>query len=456
MHLRALIFGSIIALAARAQKVVLRGATVLEMTGASPHAADLVLEGERIAEVLPPGMGQGERVIDLRGKFVLPGLADLHAHVLIQPTDEQGRLAPQVDRELSLLALRVLLAHGVTTVRDPGAATEAAVTYRAMLAAGKIEGPRLWTCGRILNTGAADSEPFTPVQTAEDVRREIRWQALTGVDCVKVYAAVGPELLGAALEEAHAHGLQVLGHLQATTWIEAVALGIDGLEHAAPWTRDLLPDPSGMDEGLFGRVEWLERLDPTAEPVRRLVAELARSRVPVDLTLIAMHTKLFGDSARWQRNLDLSLLPSTVVRGFRAGAFTRRWRQPQFARAHAAWPKLLAWVRALQEGGVLLTAGTDTPSPWIVPGASLHDELLLLEEAGIPRVAVLQMATRNAALALGREREQGTVEAGKLADLLVLSANPLADLRNTRRIELVIQRGRLLSPTDILSQHGRP
>ena len=456
MRLRALIFGSIIALAAHAQRVVLRGATVLEMTGASPRAADLVLEGERIAEVVPPGKGHGEQVIDLSGKFVLPGLADLHAHVLVHPTDEQGQLGPQVDRELSLLALRVLLAHGVTTVRDPGAATEAAVTYRSMLAAGKIEGPRLWTCGRILNVSTVDAEPFTPVRTVEDVRREVRWQALAGVDCVKAYAAVGPKLLGVALAEAHAHGLRVVGHLQATTWMEAAALGIDGLEHAAPWTRDLLLDPNGMAVGLFGRVEWLERLDTRAEPVRKLVAELARSRVPVDLTLIAMHTKLFGDSARWQRNPDLNLLPSTVIRGFRAGAFTRRWTKPQFARGHAAWPKLLAWVKALHEGGVLLTAGTDTPNPWIVPGASLHDELLLLEEAGIPRLAVLQMATRNAAIALGREREQGTVEAGKVADLLVLSADPLADLRNTRLIELVIQRGRLLKPTDILSQHGRP
>jgi len=157
-----------------------------------------------------------------------------------------------------------------------------------------------------------------------------------------------------------------------------------------------------------------------------------------------MHTKLFGDSDRWQRNPDLLLLPATLVKGFRAGAFTRGWTEAQYVRAHAAWPKLLDWVRMLYEGGVLLTTGTDTPTPWIVPGASLHDEMLLLEEAGIPRAEVLRIATRNGAIALHREAEQGTVERGKLADLVVLSADPLADLHNTRRIEMVIQRGRIL------------
>src|SRR5256885_10000358 len=157
-----------------------------------------------------------------------------------------------------------------------------------------------------------------------------------------------------------------------------------------------------------------------------------------------MNTKLFGDSDRWQRNPDLALVPANVVKGFRAEASTRRWTPAQYVRAHAAWPKLLAWVRTLYQGGVLLTSGTDTPTPWVVPGASLHDEMLFLEEAGIPRAEVLRIATRNAAVALHREAEQGTIERGKIADLVVLGKDPLADLRNTRRIEMVIQRGKML------------
>jgi imidazolonepropionase-like amidohydrolase len=421
--------------------IVLRGATVLDMTGAPPHRADVVLDGERIAAIVPPGEGKADRTIDLTGKFLLPGFADLHAHVLLHPTDAKGRLAARPDRGLSLLVLKLLLAYGVTTVRDPGAETEAAVALRKSLAKGAIAGPRLWTCGRILDTGSVESMPFARVETADEARSEVRRQAAAGVDCIKAYSGITPDLLRAILDEAHAHRLPVLGHLHATTWREAVGLGIDGIEHAAPWTQDIVPR-SGA--GLFGRVEWLERLDLEEFPVQTLIAALARRRVPVDLTLIAMHTKLFGDSDRWQRNPDLSLVPASLVKGFRAGAFTRAWTPAQYVRAHAAWPKLLAWARALHDGGVLLTTGTDTPTPWIVPGASLHDELLLLEEAGISRAEVLRIATRNAAIALHREAEQGTVERGKVADLVVLAADPLVNLRNTRRIEMVIQRGRIL------------
>src|SRR5256885_15349998 len=94
--------------------IVLRGATVLDMTGAPPQRADVVLDGERIAAVLPPGEGKGDRTVDLTGKFLLPGFADLHAHVLVHPTDATGRLAANADRGLSLLTLKLLLAHGVT------------------------------------------------------------------------------------------------------------------------------------------------------------------------------------------------------------------------------------------------------------------------------------------------------------------------------------------------------
>src|SRR4051812_14771122 len=124
--------------------IVLRGAMLLDMTGAPPHRADVVLDGERIAAVVPPGQGKGDRAVDLTGKFLLPGFADLHAHVLLHPTDAAGHVAAKADRALSLLTLKLLLAHGVTSVRDPGAETEAAVALRSSHAAGTIAGPRLW------------------------------------------------------------------------------------------------------------------------------------------------------------------------------------------------------------------------------------------------------------------------------------------------------------------------
>src|SRR5256885_280305 len=154
--------------------IVLRGATVLDMTGAPPHRADVVLDGERIAAVVPPGQGKGDRTVDLTGKFLLPGFADLHAHVLLHPIDPSGRPAAKADRGLSRLLLKLLLTHGVTTARDPGAEKEAAVALRAALAAGTVPGPRLWTCGRILDAGGIESEPFVRIQTARAAPRSGR------------------------------------------------------------------------------------------------------------------------------------------------------------------------------------------------------------------------------------------------------------------------------------------
>src|SRR5256885_4958959 len=173
--------------------IVLRGATLLDMTGASPHRADVVIEGERIAAVVSPGAGKGDRTVDLTGKFLLPGFADLHAHVLLHPTDAKGHLAAKPDRALTLLTLKLLLAHGVTSVRDPGAETEAAVALRKSLAAGTIAGPRLWACGRILHTGTGDSQPFVRGGTAEGGRGEGRQPAGAGGGCIQADARSRPE-----------------------------------------------------------------------------------------------------------------------------------------------------------------------------------------------------------------------------------------------------------------------
>jgi imidazolonepropionase-like amidohydrolase len=204
------------------------------MTGAPPRRADVVIDGERIAAVLAEGQGRGDRIVDLTGKFLLPGFADLHAHVLVHPVDAQGNLAPHADRALSLATLKLLLAYGVTTVRDAGAETEPAVEYRKELAAGAIPGPRLFTCGRILEGGNVTSAPFTKIANAEEARDEVASQALAGVDCIKAHAGIGPDLLRAIIDEAHAHHLPVIGHLSGTTWKQAIDLGIDGIEHVVP------------------------------------------------------------------------------------------------------------------------------------------------------------------------------------------------------------------------------
>jgi imidazolonepropionase-like amidohydrolase len=168
----------------------------------------------------------------------------------------------------------------------------------------------------------------------------------------------------------------------------------------------------------------------------------------VDPTLVAYDTKLRGDDPMYLQSPDLALLPPVMLAGWKSGTFTSSWTSDDYARGHALWPKVLALVRLYHRRGVRLLAGSDTPNPWVVPGASLHRELELLVDAGIPPIEVLTLATRNGAEALGLDA--GEVAPGRRADLVVLGADPIQDIRNTRRIELVFKDGRAWRPGELL------
>lgn len=437
--LLALLF--VFALAARAD-VVLHNVTVID--GGTRAGQDIVMRGQSIVSVAPHAAHpKNAQVIDGSGRFVIPGLVDMHVHVLLHPWDDKGDIRPRFDRDASLAMLELLLQQGVTTIRDPGSETEAAVTLRDLVNRGDVRGPRIFTAGRILNQSSFNPEPFLPVKTAEDVRREIRWQKAAGVDVIKIYGSMTPELTKVAIEEAHAAGLPVIGHLQRTTWTEAAKLGIDGIEHFAPWAPSYLPEAAraSYQQSLFGRVYWLEHVDVNGPEIAEMIAAMKEHGVTLDPTLIALHTKFFGNDPRWLQNRDLALAPRAFTSGWAAGSFTKGWTDAQYAEAQQAWPKQLALIRKIYEGGVRLTVGTDTPTPWIVPGTSVHDEMALLVSAGIPPAAVLEMATRNAARALKRERELGAIAPGMRADLVVLAKNPLEKIEHTRAIEMVFQRG---------------
>ncbi|HYC61796.1 MAG TPA: subclass B3 metallo-beta-lactamase [Thermoanaerobaculia bacterium] len=426
-----------------ARGFVLHNATVIDGTGAAARSGmDVIMRGEKIVDVVAANVAQhpdGAHVIDATGKFVIPGLVDMHAHLLLHPWNEQGEIEPRYDRESAREHLRLFLRFGVTTVRDPGAETADAVLLRNLVRDRKVTGPTIFTAGRILTSSNFNPEPFVIVRDEDAVRGEIRWQANAGVDAIKVYSSMPPELVKVAIDEAHRHELPLIGHLQRTTWTEAARLGIDGLEHAAPWSDVYIPASAreAAPGGMLARVHWLEHLDEKA--IDAMVAALAEHRVAVDPTLMAMHTKFFK-----QDSPDFALVPEKVRKGWPAGDFTKEWTREQYARAQRSWPTLLRLTKKMYDAGVHLVAGTDTPTPWIVPGASLHDELRLFADAGIPPHAILRMATFDAARALRREKEFGSIAPGLRADLIVLSKDPLASIANTRAIEHVIHRGELV------------
>ena len=357
--------------------LVLNHVTVIDVVrGVAQPNRTIEIEGSRIRAVLPAAGYRppaGAAIHDLPGRYVLPGFVDMHAHVLFPPLDDDGRPLPSFDRETSLALLRTLLFAGITTVRDPGDATEAAVAMRSMISRGEVIGPRLITAGRILTAAPVRHAIYATVTDERQVREEVAWQAQAGVDLIKLYQDLSPALVRAAIEEAHRRGLRVVGHLQSTTWTEAARMGIDFIAHAAPWAPEFL-DPAARAAyrpDMFGRVYWLEHLDLDSPAVQEMIAALVEHHVSVDPTLMAFRTKFWGDDPRYTANPRRAEAPPKLWAGFARRSNTADWTPDQYRAARAQWPKLLALVKRMHDRGVLLTAGTDTPFPWIVPGREL-------------------------------------------------------------------------------------
>jgi hypothetical protein len=310
----------------------------------------------------------------------------------------------------------------------------------------------MFTAGRIIEHRPAEEglAGWARVVTTEaEVQEEVRGQAAAGVDWVKLYRGVPPELVAAGIEEAHSLGVPVIGHMGATTWGEAAALGIDMLVHSG-WGTPMdevvnLEDPASATD----REWYLAYASATGgEKFERLMATLTEHEVVVVPTLSITQASGLGADATLLPLFETELAPDAHVEDW----WSEGWqaRHPQYdpdseeeaeMLATVYFPGVLAIVRGYFEGGVRLGVGTDVGNSWMTPGVVYHHELALYQEAGIPPLEILKMATRNGAEALGILDEVGTVEAGKRADLLVLRADPAADIRNTRSIEHVFLGG---------------
>lgn len=438
--------------------------TVIDGTGMQPQPdMTVAIENGRITFVGPTSRQHPfviSRTIDGQNKFLLPGLIDTHAHVTyLDWVGPEGASTAMYNDSVSRATLRLLLAFGVTTVRNPGGPTGEAVALRDRVAAGQIAGPTILTAGYILNLASRFDGLTRPVANEDDIRREVSAQAAAQVDFVKIYSNMPPNLVTFAIREAHKRGLRVIGHLQATSWTAAARLGIDGICHGASWAIEELPlerreayrRAIGERGPIHARLDWLDDVQPDGPEIRTMIAELAQRRIPVDPTLIAYATKFKGSDPRFVDSPDLAFAPAAMRTSFTVLNPVRDWTTQDFEHAWRSWPKMDALVQAYSHRGVLLTAGSDEPNPWVVPGPSLHTELELLVEAGLSPLAVLTVATRNGAESLGILKDVGTVSVGKRADLIVLDRDPTKDIKNTRAISLIIARGRILHPSELLA-----
>lgn len=437
--------------------VALVGATVIDGTSAAPRRAmTVVIEGGRITYVGPAAGARipaSARRLDLTGKWLIPGFVDTHVHLPVGPNRSH--------------VLNQLLSFGITAMRVPVGGVTA---LRDSIERGETIAPTVRTAGDMIDADDAVFPYAVRVHDEAGVRREVRRQAALRVDFIKLYTGLPPDLAAAAIDEAHAHGLKVIGHLGRTTWGEAAASGIDALTHSyiAGLAHSIVPAAerealrgfyfpnAAFEPALFDRWQAVMRADSSG--LLQLAERLSAARITVDPNLVLGEAILFGDQPSvLERNEPTLALPAQQVawRGKRH-PYSESWTPAQMASAQRAWPVMLGAIRTLHARGVHLTAGTDLNNPWMVAGTSLHRELELLVSAGIPPLDVLTIATRNGAEAVGLLHETGTIAAGKRADLVVLGGDPVADIRNTRKVERVWLGGRELDPVALMPASRAP
>ncbi|MBL8980854.1 MAG: amidohydrolase family protein [Gemmatimonadetes bacterium] len=435
------------------QLTVIRDVTVIDGpdSRARPHMDVTVQEG-RIREVMPtrraaPG---GARIIDGRGKFLLPGFVDTHAHVAIGPVSYRvvggtPEMSFAYDHAASLHTLRTLLAFGVTMIRNPGGPAELAVALRDSLERGLLVGPRVRTAGEAIDVFASPGMGRA-ASTPEAMREEVRRQAALGVDYIKLYAGLTLPLVKAGVEEAHARGLKAITHTAFTTWTDAANAGVDGIVHVVPGSPALIaadrrPDYIKTMKGTQFMATWFRFADTSSREVRAMIEALVQHQTWLDLTLVTFDAMFRGNTPAIRESADLAHAAPVLRENWRGFDLAVGWTPQDFADAAAVWPRVEAFVQALYRAGVRMTVGTDANNPWTVPGISFHREMELLVKAGIPAPVVLRMATLDGAKSLGLDGEIGTVEAGKRADLVLLDADPRANISNTQRIAQVFLRG---------------
>ncbi|GAB3435898.1 amidohydrolase family protein [Actinophytocola sediminis] len=432
--------------------------TVIDMTGAPPRPDQTVLvAGERITALghsVP--VPRHARVVDLSGKYLIPGLCDMHVHS-VHP---EGVL-PQL-----------YVAMGITTVREM---TEFPWVrdWRDRVTAGTLLGPR-WILGsRILDgspsiwTGnelGVHLEVTTPAQARTAVRQAKR----EGADFVKVYSRLDRDSLLAIAGEADRQGIPFAGHAaDAVPLLDAAQAGQRSVEHFFPallgassqeaMVRRLLADIrlTGTGDGsrewfrAIHPIDWLATTTHDAHRAADVYAQLGATRTAITPTLLVHHVTDRPE----QVNIDpdrLRYLPPGTLENWRtqlAATFTAGRTPEDVAQHRVVLEHRLRMLGDLHAAGVPVLAGTDAAGiPFGYPGFGLHDELALLVRAGLSPMAALQAATREPAKFVGQADALGTIRPGHLADLVVLDANPLTDIHNTLRIHSVLAGGRYLDP----------
>jgi imidazolonepropionase-like amidohydrolase len=429
-----------VALPTRAQdKIAIVNVTVIDGTDRAPRKnVTVVVEGTKIGSIIDSKQSfpTGIKQIDAKGKFLIPGLwnNDLHGSF------EDGK-AHFPD----------LLSAGVTTIRDMGAPLDDIVRLRDAVASGALIGPRVFIAGPLM-------EGPVPIQMGliEDLfseaqaRDEVRKLKQRGVDYVEVDTTLTPELYWAIADEAKRQGLPLVGHIPAkiSAWDMPKARQVD-VEHLGGRFFNVLVACSSDEDYFMGQLGKIYDSVLMALAEKKQIVE-PQFKADFDRRLLATFDeqkaqKLF----RLYASNDIAQTPTLVV--LKTLWDTNRERNQlddqDMEAGKLVFAKDLEVVGAMKKSGVTILAGTD--GPYAQGGDALHSELKLLTDAGLTPLEALQAASRDAAKAVGVADEVGTIEVGKTADLVLLSANPLEDIANAAKIDAVVLHGRFFSRQEL-------
>lgn len=418
---------------AGAPALILRDVTLIDGTGAPlrEHASVLVRSGvvEAIGDTALKA--KGARVVEGRGRFLVPGLWDAHVHVSF--SDET--------------TLGVLVANGVTSVRDMGGDLDLLDTWRARIESGELVGPRIFRAGPTVDGFKAGLPHRLTIANPEEARAAVvRLQGL-GVDFIKIHNAVPRDTFFALAAEAQQRGIPFVGHVPMTVEpAEAAEAGQHSVEHIATLIEGTYMARFSNETAAMEAIpQWLE------DEVPDLARTFARNGTWFVPTIVAYDMRTRRGELAANPDPRLRYVPPVLRKYWdQASPVSDRDRDPKVVAGRQRFVEFgREMTRRMHQAGVAIAVATDLAGRDVLPGFAVHDEIGQLVASGLTPMEALRAATAEPARLLNVAGTQGTIAPGKAADLVLLEGDPLADIRNVGRISAVVLRGRLLEREDL-------
>lgn len=393
-----------------------------------------LIVGERIAAVGPGvRIPEGANVVDGTGMTLLPGMFDTHGHCFTVDGKDQYEAYPLL-----------FLAGGVTTTFSPGEMdADAAFALRDRLAKGEQDGARLLSAGPYFEKGRSELEWLIGYTDEADALQRLATFG-SRMDGLKLQMRVTEAEAAAIIKAAHARGIRVTGHLDSITARRAIELGIDRLEHGLFAMSEFSP----RKESWVAQFRGLADLDLQSQPVQELIDLIVARRVALSATTASFEEHMPGYvpvTPDWEKYLtpdQRRLQKARLLRIQNAGPDRFGWLTK-------AVQKQLEFLKLVHDRGGIVVTGTDPGGKMLIPGYGLHRELQLLVKAGFTPLAAIRASTQHAASALGVAADLGTIEAGKLADLVLVHGDPAADIADIGRTVAVWKAGRRFDPVEL-------